>query len=117
MHQVKPSGPSFILTSNENDFIVVVGVLHSAPVLQKASYTNLAVYNVPRSMGVGAILDTDLNHSASKYSTEYSGGSTASVIAELPLYAYKFKRTCGIESYCWEVPTEFPGTILYWCIR
>jgi hypothetical protein len=48
MYQVKPKGPSFFLSSNPLDFIVVVGVLHSAPALRKASYSNLAVYNVPR---------------------------------------------------------------------
>jgi hypothetical protein len=103
---VRPHGPWFLLGNRSGDFIVVVGVLHSDPQLRKASYSNVAVYNAVRSMGVGAVMDTALRGSARQY--DNATAAPAASGSDGLLYAYKFQRECA-SPYCWAVPTAFPG--------
>eukprot|EP00043_Microstomoeca_roanoka_P019649 m.224377 g.224377 ORF g.224377 m.224377 type:complete len:353 (-) comp17033_c2_seq3:2538-3596(-) len=101
---ITPVGPSFRLSKDPNDFLIVVGVLHSYPSVGKATYTNVAVYDVAKAMGVGAVVDVALNGS----STLYDHGRPE-------FYVWKFARHCDNDTNCYQVPIApetFPGVPL-----
>lgn len=105
--RLHPNGPSFLLSDDPSDFLLVIGVSHTN--VGKATYSNLVVYNVPKEMGVLDVSDRALNNSA----VEYLPGEPLTTSSLF--YVWKFARACGAEEkhYCSVVPTEFPGVPLY----
>lgn len=96
---IMPNGPAFFLSDDPNDFLIMVGVIHSQTPVPKATYTNIAVYDVLKAMGVFAAMDEAITGSAALYG-----------INEPYYYAYKFARNCSsTEIFCYSVPTTFPG--------
>ena len=77
----------------------VVGVIHSHAAIRKATYTNVAIYDVLNARGIHAAIDVDLKGSAVQYGIDASS----------PLYAFRFARKCGSTPFCYSVPTTFPG--------
>jgi hypothetical protein len=76
-----------------------VGVQHETT--GKATFTNLAVYNTPRLMGIAAVTRDELLNSADRYLPTHPQRRF--------LYAYKFARHCQSEPYCSVVPTGLLG--------
>jgi len=99
---LNPHGPSYILSDDPLDFIVVCGVIHSL-YNGEATYSNLAVYDVDKQMGVGAVIDEQEQGSAFPFLN--------STDAQF-LYVQMWKRNCTGETHCFEVPTKFPGVPL-----
>jgi len=102
---ITPKGPDFLLTSQTGDFLVVIGVIHT--LTNKATYTNIAVYNIAAEMGVGAVIDDKLQ------------GTANMLIPNDPnnkyFYVQIFARdnTCKDHgSNCFAVPVDFPGVPL-----
>jgi len=113
---IEPNGPSYLLKDDPKDFLVVVGVIHS--VLGNSTYSNLAVYNVAKSMAVGGVIDTQQNGSALPFlqhqilNTAEEAFPSINVNASI-FYVQKFSRNCSTnEQYCFTVPTTFPGVPL-----
>jgi len=96
------------LTLDPDDFVIAAGVIHTN--YKKASYTSLSVYWLEKNMGVGGIVDTQMDGSAMSYLPSDPNNQY--------LYAYKFARNCATdEPYCFSVPYEFPGVPLNQTIR
>lgn len=92
-----------LLPATDDDFIVVAGVNHE--MTGKATYSNLAVYNLNRLLGVRVFTGEELLGSADAY-IPYRPLSEK-------LFVVKIARDCGSEPYCMEVPTDtFPGAAL-----
>jgi hypothetical protein len=96
---VTPSGPSFLIDFGES--IVVAGLLHSRT--GKASYSNIAVYDVKRALGITALMDDDLQGSAVFF------GYTSPNADKF--FAHAFARRCPevLQEHCSDVPFDFPG--------
>jgi len=96
------------LSLNTDDFIIGLGVIHTN--FNKATYTSLSVYWLEKTMGVGGVVDTQMDGSANTYIPNDPNNKY--------LYAYKFSRNCSSsEQYCYTVPYEFPGVPLNQTIR
>jgi hypothetical protein len=108
---IQPAGPSWVLTADPSDFLMVVGVLHNLVDPPMATYTNVATYDVAKSMGVTAMDNTKMAGSARPY-FGFAGDADASDPIDM-LYAIRVSRSCGpSEPYCLSVPTDpptFPG--------
>jgi hypothetical protein len=96
---VTPNGSSFLIDFGES--ILVVGLQHSRT--GKASYNNVAIYDVKRALGILALMDLDMQGSAS-----FFGFSSPN--AE-KFYAHAFSRNCPevLQRHCTAVPFHFPG--------
>ncbi|MFO0694670.1 MAG: hypothetical protein U0230_14005 [Polyangiales bacterium] len=96
------SGPT-LLREAPADFLVIFGVDHTRA--GKASYTNVAVYETERRMGVAALADDAFAGSAA----EYLGTSDPDADH---LFAIRVARDCTGLAHCLAVPTAFPGVPL-----
>ena len=96
---VTPDGPDFGL--DFGDSIVVVGLQHSRT--GKASYNNVAVYDVKRALGILAVMDVELQGSA-----QFFGFSSPNADK---FVAHAFARKCPqvLQQHCTNVPFDFPG--------
>lgn len=96
------SGPT-LLRETPADYLVVFGVDHTRA--GKATYTNVAVYETERRMGVAALADDAFVGSAA----EYLGASDPDASR---LFAIRIARDCTGHAHCLAVPTAFPGVAL-----
>jgi hypothetical protein len=96
---VTPNGSSFLIDFGES--IIVVGLQHSST--GKASYNNIAIYDVKRALGISALMDIDMRGSA-----QFFGFS--SPLAD-KFVAHAFARKCppSMLQHCTTVPFDFPG--------
>jgi len=101
---IDDNGLSWFLTDDPNDFIVTCGVIHSTVGI--ATYSNIAVYNIEKEMGVGAIVDVDQKGSALPFFPPDNQDAPY-------FYVQVWKRDCKGMANCFSVPTEFPGVPLY----
>jgi len=82
-----------ILTNDEDDTIVVVGVNHH--LANMSAYSSLAIYDQTYLWGVTGVGDTTLAGSANKYVSPNDLDVNPILKQALPyLYAYKIKRQC-----------------------
>lgn len=96
---VTPDGPSFLIDFGES--ILVAGLQHSRT--GKASYNNVAIYDVKRALGILALMDVDLQGSA-----QFFGFSSPNADK---FVAHAFARKCpqALQQHCTHVPFDFPG--------
>eukprot|EP01006_Ploeotia_vitrea_P044388 TRINITY_DN66828_c6_g1_i1.p1 TRINITY_DN66828_c6_g1~~TRINITY_DN66828_c6_g1_i1.p1 ORF type:complete len:478 (+),score=32.67 TRINITY_DN66828_c6_g1_i1:29-1462(+) len=98
--RLHPNGPSWRLSDDADDMLVVVGVIHSKT--GKATYINVAPYDVSRELSTGGVVDTLLEGSGAEYLPTNKDAKY--------LYAYTFKRHCGGMKFCTEIPSRgFPS--------
>lgn len=85
-----PSNINYDIRLNDNEFLVIYGVNHTAT--GKASYMNLNAYAKPSQLAIGSVFDSDFAQSAEAY---LPGDPAASL-----LFAYKISWQCGDELFC-----------------
>jgi hypothetical protein len=81
------------------DSVIVYGINHA--LTGKATYSNCAIYDVVKLLGVAAI-----------DSTQYGASAAAFVPADpnvAKLYAWTFARDCTGNAFCTAIPTTCPG--------
>lgn len=96
---VTPNGSSFLIDFGES--IVVVGLQHSRT--GKASYNNVAVYDVKRALGILALMDVAMQGSSTFFG--FSSPNADKFVA------HAFARKCPqvFQQHCTDVPFDFPG--------
>jgi hypothetical protein len=94
--------PARLLGNDPAELFVVFGVNHEAT--GKARYASAAVYWIQKLAGVASYDSPDMPGSADLYLPSHPDRHL--------LYAIKVKRDCTAESYCLEVPVDFPGVPL-----
>lgn len=92
-------GDPVFLGNTPGERIVAFGVNHEA--FGRATYSNAVVMNSGRLAGVAAFDSRQMPGSAEVF---VPGSPDAHM-----LFAVSFMRDCGMESFCVEVPTGFPG--------
>merc|ERR1711977_765569 len=86
-----------LLSNDERDFMMVLGVNHRAT--GKGAYSSVSVYDFNRLQGVGAVSDAEMVGSAEVFLGKQHPLAPY-------LYAFKFARNCGTERFCFEVESE-----------
>lgn len=87
----------YVLSDDPDDCLIIVGVIHSKLPIPMATYTSVTLYEVSRRATLMPLLDTDLIGSAHQY------GLSAN-----HFYAYKIKRDCNKEQWCFTLPDTVP---------
>jgi hypothetical protein len=96
---VTPNGSSFAIDFGES--VIVVGVQHSRA--GKASYNNVAIYDVKRALGIAALMDTDMVGSARFF------GLSSPNADKFVAHAFARKCPAAMQQHCTVVPFAFPG--------
>eukprot|EP00928_Gymnodinium_smaydae_P043674 TRINITY_DN29218_c0_g5_i2.p1 TRINITY_DN29218_c0_g5~~TRINITY_DN29218_c0_g5_i2.p1 ORF type:complete len:595 (+),score=77.91 TRINITY_DN29218_c0_g5_i2:1133-2917(+) len=95
-----PAHMTALLSSDPDDFMVVVGVNHAKA--KMASYTSISIYDFRRAAGIKGIVDPELDNTALHYLDPEK-------VPFAPfLYAYTFARNCSRSAApvgaCYDVP-------------
>jgi hypothetical protein len=96
---VTPNGSSFLIDFGES--VIVVGVQHSRA--GKASYNNIAIYDVKRALGIAALMDSDMLGSARFF------GLSSPDADKFVAHAFARKCPAAMQQHCTVVPFAFPG--------